>query len=143
MKVEETRQQLAKLLDQLDNETRCVVYNGWWRHRDPVEIRQEIDAQIEKLVAEVERYAKAEVEDDIVRMRESNQWHHFNDVVPVLKAAQAGEWHWFENTRCKYIELRIDMRDLGCIIKDREGQRITPVLLASQPYSAERNKESS
>jgi hypothetical protein len=66
------------------------------------------------------------------RMRETNTWHSFNEVVPILKAAQAGTWHWYENTRCKYIELRIDMRDLGCIIKDREGLRITLQTLAYQ-----------
>jgi hypothetical protein len=65
-------------------------------------------------------------------MKESNKWHFVDDIVPVLKAARAGEWHWYENSRCKYIELRIDMRDLGCIIRDREKVRISPATLAYQ-----------
>ena len=65
-------------------------------------------------------------------MQESNKWHFVDDVVPILKAARAGEWAWYENTRCKYVELRIDMRDLGCIIRDREKVRISPATLAYQ-----------
>lgn len=34
-------------------------------------------------------------------------------------------WQWIKNSRCKYIELRIDMRDGGFIIKDRDGKRIS------------------
>jgi hypothetical protein len=68
----------------------------------------------------------------LAAMVEGNKWHFVDDIVPTLKAARAGEWQWFSNTRCKYIELRIDMRDLGCIIRDREKVRISPATLAFQ-----------
>ncbi|MBX3653248.1 MAG: hypothetical protein KF686_03625 [Ramlibacter sp.] len=63
-----------------------------------------------------------------------SQWDHINDVISVLALASAGRWHWGENMDCKYVEVRIDMRDGGCIIKDRHGTRITPAALAKQPY---------
>lgn len=65
---------------------------------------------------------------------EPRPWDHINDVLPVLVAAANGKWSWVENTECKYIELRIDMRDGGCIIKNRRGERITPEQLAKQPW---------
>lgn len=34
-------------------------------------------------------------------------------------------WQWINNSRCKYISLRIDMRDGGFIIVDRDGTRIS------------------
>jgi len=34
-------------------------------------------------------------------------------------------WQWFKNSECKYIELRIDMRDGGFILKNGEGERIS------------------
>ena len=41
-------------------------------------------------------------------------------------------WRWMFNTRCKYIELRIDMRDGAFILKDREGTRISLEELKAQ-----------
>jgi len=72
------------------------------------------------------------VDPDVQAMAESNQWHSLDEVLQVLQAVRAGKWHWFANTRCKYIELRIDMRDLGCILRDREGVRISPATLGRQ-----------
>lgn len=34
-------------------------------------------------------------------------------------------WQWINNSRCKYVDIRIDMRDGGFIIKDRDGKRIS------------------
>lgn len=62
----------------------------------------------------------------------SNTWDNIDDFIAVLKAARAEKWYWFRNTRCKYVELRVDMRDGGCIIKDREGVRIAPEDLSYQ-----------
>jgi hypothetical protein len=62
-----------------------------------------------------------------------NVWDDFKkDVLPVLKLALTGKWTWWKNQKCKYITVRIDMRDGGCIIKDNEGNRINPEDLASQ-----------
>lgn len=85
----------------------------------------------ERLATEATEAAKSSA-DEVARLRSTNIWHNFSEVVPILKAAQAGKWQWFENTQCKYIELRIDMRDLGCLIMDRDRERITPDMLAKQ-----------
>lgn len=65
---------------------------------------------------------------------EPRPWDHINDALPVLVAAANGKWSWVENTECKYVELRIDMRDGGCIIKNRRDERITPEQLGKQPW---------
>jgi len=62
----------------------------------------------------------------------ANVWDHIDDALAVIELARAGRWVWMENPQCKYIELRIDMRDGGCIIKDREGNRIDPATLGKQ-----------
>jgi hypothetical protein len=63
-------------------------------------------------------------------------WDSIDDVIPVMKASMSKElprkWSWVANSICKYIELRIDMRDGGCIIKNRRGERITPAELEYQ-----------
>lgn len=41
-------------------------------------------------------------------------------------------WTWTKNTECKYIELRIDMRDGRCIIRNRDGELISLEELKSQ-----------
>jgi len=65
----------------------------------------------------------------------NNVWDHLSDVIPTLKAASKGEWTWVNNTRCKYVELRIDMRDGGCLIRDGQGNRIDPETLRHQAYT--------
>ena len=62
----------------------------------------------------------------------ANVWDHIDDALAVIELARAGKWSPYENFRCKYIELRIDMRDGGCIIKDQEGNRIDPAELRKQ-----------
>ena len=75
----------------------------------------------------------------------ANVWDHVDDALAVIELARTGRWVWMENPACKYIELRIDMRDGGCLIKDREGNRINPADLRKQlsgeqwePWPAER-----
>lgn len=78
----------------------------------------------------------------------ANVWDHIDDALAVIELARAGEWHWCENFGCKYIELRIDMRDGGCLIKDKDGNRIDPAELRKQrdgsmrgdPWPTERPK---
>lgn len=62
----------------------------------------------------------------------SNTWDHLSDFIKVWNAREAGQWQWYENSGCKYVELRIDMRDGGCIIRNRHGKRIMPEELAYQ-----------
>lgn len=65
-------------------------------------------------------------------MNDKVEWDCVDDVLAVLELARKGEWEWFGNSKCKYIELRIDMRDGYCILRDREGNRISPDELRRQ-----------
>ncbi len=71
---------------------------------------------------------------------EKNQWlENLDEVVAFIKAASAEQsytaegsripgqlyWSWCQNTRCKYVTLRIDMRDGGFVLTDRDGKRIS------------------
>jgi len=60
----------------------------------------------------------------LAQKQAANVWDHIDDALEVIELARAGRWVWMENTQCKYIELRIDMRDGGCIVKDSKGNRI-------------------
>jgi len=64
----------------------------------------------------------------------NNIWDSIDDVLPIIEAARKkdGTWTWAMNTKCKYIKLQIDMRDGGCIIMNRDGERINPEDLAYQ-----------
>ena len=62
-----------------------------------------------------------------------NVWDNFmDDVLPTLKDALARRWSWCRNQKCKYITVRIDMRDGKCLISDRDGNRINPEDLMNQ-----------
>ncbi len=64
-----------------------------------------------------------------------NQWDHFGDILPTLKAISRGDWYWGANSRCKYIEIRLDTRDGGCLLFDRERVRISPAQFSHQSHS--------
>lgn len=70
---------------------------------------------------------------------ERNLWDHLDSVIEIYQKMKNKEWFWFKNMDCKYIDVRIDMRDGGCIIKQRSGVRINPEELAWQ-YSEENPK---
>lgn len=47
-------------------------------------------------------------------------------VLAAITADDTGLWTWWKNSRCKYINLRIDTRDGGFVrIFDRDGHEIT------------------
>ena len=46
-------------------------------------------------------------------------------IAEVLEVLNSKEWTWAANQRCKYLNLRVDMRDGHCLIKDRHNQTIT------------------
>jgi len=52
------------------------------------------------------------------------KWLPVLQVIRAIEIAKETGWNWCNNTRCKYIELRIDMRDDKCLIKDRDGNLI-------------------
>ena len=81
--------------------------------------------------------------------KKNNEWEHSNpslqEVVDFVKEATKngalglppkGGWTWIKNSDCKYIQLRIDMRDGGFVICDGEGRRISFDALKYQ-YSKE------
>lgn len=63
----------------------------------------------------------------------ANKWHDIDELdafVSAIKRLSADDsnWSWARNTRCKYIELRFDMRDGGFVMCDREGRISIPEL---------------
>ena len=66
----------------------------------------------------------------------ANIWDRLDDVVDVVNLSRQRKWSWTRSANCKYIDVRIDMRDGGCIIRDRAGERIGPNRLRWQ-YSDE------
>ncbi len=79
----------------------------------------------------------------------ANEWHEASDLQQILSVIRdIGElpskgWHWTmsRSWRCKYIDLRIDMRDGGFILKDRNGTRISLDELRNQTTSEETPNE--
>lgn len=57
---------------------------------------------------------------------ENNIWDRLFEVLPTIEAAKNGIWSWLNNSKCKYIDLRIDMRTGHCILSDSAGNRINP-----------------
>lgn len=72
--------------------------------------------------------------EDVQKKIQSNTWDHFGSILPTLKAISRGDWYWGANSRCKYIEIRLDTRDGGCLLFDRERVRISPEQFAHQSY---------
>lgn len=70
-----------------------------------------------------------EINDDEIKQPAPNvdyeRWNSVKRLVSVLQKAQGYEWSWAANTRCKYIDVRIDMRGHSVLIKDREGNIIS------------------
>ena len=53
--------------------------------------------------------------------------NHFAKVSELISTTilNKTKWKWGKNSRCKYIELRIDTRSGECQIKDRDGELIS------------------
>lgn len=59
---------------------------------------------------------------------ERPKWIPITEVMEVLaesKSETPDSWHWGANTRCKYLNIRLDMRDGHCLIYDRNNNPIT------------------
>ena len=81
---------------------------------------------MKKTKAELEEFKQKPVSvPQIIKPPDPQKWDDTKRVIEVLQQAMASEWNWSSNTRCKYIDLRIDMRGHSCQIKDREGIAIT------------------
>lgn len=61
-----------------------------------------------------------------------NIWDHIDSFLKIYKLVKEKKWSWIFSSNCKYVNLRIDMRDGGCIIMDRDGKRISPEQLEYQ-----------
>ena len=59
----------------------------------------------------------------------NDPWVPVTDVLAILNDER---WSWASNAHCKYVELRIDTRDMHCCIKDRDSESITLHDLARQ-----------
>lgn len=57
-------------------------------------------------------------------------WNNHKELIQIIEFIKntinfENEWIWTKNPSCKYIDIRIDMRDGNFILKDRNGNRIT------------------
>jgi hypothetical protein len=59
-------------------------------------------------------------------------WVPIEKIVEVIEQSRAKKWLWPLNWDCKYIVLRIDMRDGHCVIMDRNQKPITLAELQRQ-----------
>lgn len=109
----------------------------WAEHFAKTPIGMRLEDQITKLHSEVAASAGSEPvapSEDVQKKIQSNTWDHFGSILPTLKAISRGDWYWGANSRCKYIEIRLDTRDGGCLLFDSERVRISPEQFAHQSY---------
>ncbi len=101
-------------------------------HKD-IKIKQ-LEKRIRQLEAQMGAKAEAEYDEKIKR----NSWHDsvvdelFPVVKEVLDKVKKREWTWTKNWDCKYINVRVDMRDGGSLITNRNGEWISPDQLKYQ-----------
>lgn len=87
------------------------------------------------------------IDKELEERKKQNIWDtNLEEVFNFLKKATSGsyhdhnrEWTLVRNSSCKYIDIRIDMRDGGFILKDREGNRISLEQLMYQYKSGDEN----
>ena len=60
-------------------------------------------------------------------------WHPVSVVQAVIEDPK---WRWIANAACKYVSLRIDTRDMRCLILDRDGNTISLNQLRRQHKAA-------
>lgn len=86
----------------------------------------------------LKKIEQLEVQMDLKEKIETNTWDHLDAFLKVYKQMKEGKWTWVKNMDCKYVELRVDMRDGGCILMNRRGKRIDPKDLEYQYRSDEK-----
>jgi len=57
--------------------------------------------------------------------KQAARWRPAGEVLRTLRRMRRFGWSWGRNTRCKYIDIRIDMRSGLCYLMDRDGKFIT------------------
>lgn len=49
----------------------------------------------------------------------------FNEIVSNLKEILSSKWSWTNSKNCKYVIIKLDMRDGGCLLENSIGKKIT------------------
>lgn len=70
--------------------------------------------------------------------RPLKEWEPIQEHLDVIKELVEGAWKWYYNTDCKYVDIRVDMRDGCAIMLDRYGRPIDFDQLRHQ-YTDEEN----
>jgi len=65
----------------------------------------------------------------IIAGRSGEKWVPVEAVLEVLRDKR---WLWTRNMACKYVNIRVDTRDMHCTLQDRHGTSITLGQLARQ-----------
>ena len=101
--------------------------------------------KLEKRIRELEKARGTEASHEDKYKIDSNSWNMIEDlakaVMETVKLSRDREWCWVKNWDCKYINLRVDMRDGGAIIVNRAGKRISPDQLKYQYNYLEENED--
>jgi len=64
--------------------------------------------------------------DALLEEIEANIWDDSEEVFSTIRnLLNVRTWWWSRNSKCKYVSVRIDMRDGNCILSDRNGKRIS------------------
>lgn len=53
------------------------------------------------------------------------KWYPIEAIVEVVNAMRQKEWTYVKNTPCKSLEIKLDMKNGMCRIKDRTGKLLT------------------
>lgn len=114
-----------------DNETNRVarassgVWTGRARSEDPKEEK----------IPDVPGFTCPPEEKEFQEKVDRNSWHdreEFDSFIAKIKQLSLednNDWCWAYNSECKYVDIRIDMRDGGFIVMDRLKRRINlPIL---------------
>ena len=70
-------------------------------------------------------YEDKEYQEQVVKL---NKWHKIEELYPLMQLVISlitGKWSWARNMRCKYINIRIDMRDGGFVLLNRDRERLS------------------
>lgn len=89
------------------------------------------------------------VDEEYAARVDRNHWHDRPElqtfIAKILELSgnetlSDSSWSWARNSACKYVDIRIDMRDGGFILVNRHGQRINLAQLEWQ-YQSIKTKE--
>lgn len=90
------------------------------------------DIEIQKLKKKIRQLEKARSTEPSEKHESKfyhNSWdENFDEVVSTIKElSKEGDftWSWARNWACKYISIRIDMRDGAFVLVNRDGERIS------------------